>query len=172
MRRRCTAGWPRGRRTCPFGASQTPHIRGLRQPEKTTSEPGMSMKTKDTVKMSSAGADVAFERLRSAEGAQRMGREEAERAPSGHRRPHTSGVCASPAAGTPNVPLRGIADPTRRGSAPARRNDERTGNGTSPHVRGLRQPERYDNRRNKARMSMKTKDRLFRREHFQNGGER
>jgi hypothetical protein len=34
-----------------------------------TSDPGMSMKTKGSVKRSRAGADVAFERLRCAEGA-------------------------------------------------------------------------------------------------------
>jgi len=37
--------------------------------QNSTSDPGMSMKTKNSVKKSWAGADVAFERLRCAEGA-------------------------------------------------------------------------------------------------------
>jgi len=77
----------------------------------------MSMKTKDEVERSWAGADVALERLRCAEGAVR-----------------------SDCAACPRLSLRDIADPT---------------------LRGLRQPRRYENRQNKARMSMKTKDRLL-----------
>ena len=60
-----------------------------------------------------AGADVALERLRCAEGAVR-----------------------SDCTACPRLSLRDIADPT---------------------FRGLRQPRRYENRGNKARMSMKTK---------------
>jgi hypothetical protein len=57
----------------------------------------MSMKTKESAKKSWAGADVAFERLRCAEGAVR-----------------------SDCAACPHLSLRDIADPTQQGSAPAR----------------------------------------------------
>jgi hypothetical protein len=84
-----------------------------------TSDPGMSMKTTGSVKRSWVDADVAFERLRCAEGA-----------------------VWSDCAACPGLPLRVIADPhigvcasrDRRGSEP-------------------------EFEENKARMSMKTKDR-------------
>ena len=56
----------------------------------------MFLKTKEDDKESWVGADVAIERLRCAEGAHGAGRGDVERVPSGHRRPHTSGVCANP----------------------------------------------------------------------------
>ena len=56
----------------------------------------MSMKTKQKVKKSRAGADVALERLRCAEGAGRAG-------------------CPD----SPTLSLRDIADPTRQESGPA-----------------------------------------------------
>jgi len=81
--------------TCPFGRSQTPQGGGLRQP-------GVGEQSQNVYenKGSMAGADIAFECLRCAGGAGSVKLHPPARlVPSGDRRPHKSGVCASPAWG-------------------------------------------------------------------------
>jgi len=61
--------------TCPFGTSQTPDngVCAIRRFENCRNKARMSMKTKEEGKRPKAGADLAFECLRCAEGAGRSG---------------------------------------------------------------------------------------------------
>ena len=64
--------------------------------QKSTNDPGMCMKTNDEAKKSLAGADVAFERLRCAEGALRPGRAGRRTCPFGMFETPHFGVWANP----------------------------------------------------------------------------